>query len=137
MIVIPETDIENIWKKLEEYHISENKVKQKTPRIKCLCNQEPEIIEQDSDIICENCGLILDSFNISFEAEWRDFNNENSVGTNKGNRVGNPVDSLIPETSMSTTMSGSDSRMKNLNMWLSIPYKEKILLNIKLKIPKK
>ncbi len=136
-----EITLDEIWQDSEFYDVSlrnenendkENE-NEKENELKCLCDQsddEREIIECDGDLICDSCGLILKSFNISFEAEWRCFNTDEGMDT-KGHRVGNPIDNLIPQTSMSTGMTGGNVRMKNLNMWLSIPYKEKILLNIR------
>lgn len=135
MASLSETDLNSIWKNVEQYENQEllEKENRKQKNIKCLCEETPEIVERNGDLICDNCGLIMQTFNISLEAEWRNFNNENGMD-NSGERVGNPVDNLIPQTSMSTIMSGGNTRMKNLNMWLSIPYKEKILLNIRARV---
>lgn len=96
---------------------------------KCLCNNNSSIIEIDDSILCENCGFVFSFSMISHEAEWRSFNTDNGFN-NSGNRCGQATDSLTPISSLSTVISGN-SRLANLNMWLSIPHSEKVLMDLK------
>lgn len=122
-------DLDIIWKQFDELTVKSKEYNNENNK-KCLCEEQELIYTDCSDIVCNNCGLVLENFNISNDAEWRTFKDDNGFNDG-GNRVGMPVDTLMPKMSMSTVIGGPNSRMRNLNMWMSMPYDERVILNIK------
>lgn len=95
---------------------------------KCLCEKSSPY-EGNEYLYCENCGTVLGTL-IASGKEWINGNNEDGTGSNGGERCGQAFDSLLPNNSMSTFISGA-GRMQTLNMWMSITYQEKIIMDLK------
>lgn len=126
-------DLDLVWKQFDNIKLEEYNEKEKSkPPQKCLCENQ-SIIEYDNTLLCENCGLIMENTNISDEAEWRSFADDNGF-KDDGNRVGMPVDSLTPVSGMSTMISGNNTKLQNLNMWISVPYDEKVIFSLRTKL---
>jgi transcription initiation factor TFIIB len=95
---------------------------------KCT-NCESENIEIDiqySHLVCVNCGQVL-NIAIDYSAEWRSYDDDDS-----GNRCSMPINKLLPQSSMATTISGGSwkCRVKILHNWNSMPYKERSLSEV-------
>lgn len=59
------------------------------------CKQNPpDLIEEDADTICNNCGRVLAERLVSYESEWRTFNNDEKGGDDP-NRVGEAENPLL------------------------------------------
>jgi transcription initiation factor TFIIIB Brf1 subunit/transcription initiation factor TFIIB len=98
----------------------------------CHCGNQEELITNES-IVCINCGFVLDNTILSDEKEWGSFGNEDNNTGVDGNRCGGPVDDLIPKMSLSTMISGNGN-IQRLNMWLSMSYDEKVMMDLRKRI---
>ncbi|KAK5071993.1 hypothetical protein LTR64_004227 [Lithohypha guttulata] len=67
----------------------------------------PDLIEDNADTICANCGRVLAERLVSYESEWRTFNNDEKGGEDP-NRVGDAQNELM--NSDTGTTIGGDSR---------------------------
>jgi transcription initiation factor TFIIB len=63
----------------------------------------PELIEENADTICANCGMVLAERLISMESEWRTFNSDDSRGDDP-NRVGEADNELYNQSNVGTTI---------------------------------
>ena len=74
------------------------------------CKQEPpDLIDQDGDTICANCGRVLGERNVSYESEWRTFNNDEKGGDDP-NRVGD-IDNPLLYGNAGTTIGGGGANL--------------------------
>jgi transcription initiation factor TFIIIB Brf1 subunit/transcription initiation factor TFIIB len=108
------------------------------------CNFSDEIIQQNEDCprchtsefivedyskgysVCSSCGLVLTNI-IDKAPEWKNGSDNNS------DRCGHTINHFLPQSSLGTTIEGfGRSKVKTLNSWNSMPYKE-ISLNKVLK----
>lgn len=69
----------------------------------------PDLIEENGDMICGQCGLVLSERQISYESEWRTFNNDEKGGDDP-NRVGD-VESNLLHGASGTTIGGGGGNM--------------------------
>ncbi|KAB5524893.1 hypothetical protein DKX38_022642 [Salix brachista] len=69
------------------------------------CKRLTEIVFDHSagDTICSECGLILEAHSVDETSEWRTFSNESS--DHDPNRVGGPLNPLLADGGLSTTIS--------------------------------
>jgi len=75
------------------------------------------------NFVCNNCGQVLDTI-IDTSNEWKQCHEEDVP------RCGIPINVLLPQSSLGTTISGSNyNRIKILHHWTSMPYKERTLNN--------
>lgn len=59
------------------------------------CKQvPPDLIEENADTICANCGMVLAERLVSYESEWRTFNSDEGKGDDP-NRVGEADNELL------------------------------------------
>lgn len=136
--------IEEIWKDFDNITLENRQKKQQKENInekiqfKCDCDEEyaeeyvQDIIEINDSILCRNCGVIFEDRLISNKAEWRTFNDENGFN-DTGNRCGQEADPLAPVNSMSGMIYGN-SKLSKINMWLCLPYEERVMYQLKNKI---
>jgi|688.fasta_scaffold418739_2 transcription initiation factor TFIIB len=96
---------------------------------KCNCDiSMDEWIQEDGFLVCPNCGYQIYS-SLDMNAEYRFYGNEDSKSVDP-TRCGMPIDPLLPNSSLSTMMSGKNSQLKRLQSWSSIPYKERSLKQV-------
>jgi transcription initiation factor TFIIB len=99
--------------------------------IKC---KSTNIISEDNTYICVDCSMIIDKV-IDCSAEWRYYGNDDSRNTDPS-RCGLPTNSLLPVSSLGSVISGSyrDTQtmkyMRRLQVWNSMPYNERTLLQV-------
>jgi transcription initiation factor TFIIIB Brf1 subunit/transcription initiation factor TFIIB len=75
-------------------------------------------------VVCKNCGQVLGSV-VDQNPEWRQFDED---GKSDNARCGMPVNKLLPQSSLGTTIGGTrKSRLKTLHCWSAMPYKERSL----------
>lgn len=92
------------------------------------CNTENSIIYDYNNYnqICSECGFIFDKI-LDQSAEWRNYgysDNKNGDST----RCGNPINYLLPKSSMGTTISSTGSKynsVKRLQKWNQISNDER------------
>lgn len=92
------------------------------------CNNESTVIYDyiNYNQICSNCGFIYGSI-LDQSAEWRNYgysDNKNGDST----RCGNPINYLLPKSSMGTTISANGSKyncVKRLQKWNQISNDER------------
>lgn len=127
--------LEQIWKDLDNFNNDFNDNNKNKIIYHCDCNltdEDQDVIELDDTILCKNCGIIFENRLISNKAEWRTFNDENGIN-DTGNRCGQAMDPLAPVNSMSGVIFGN-SRIAKINMWISLPYEERVIYQLKNKI---
>ncbi|KAL2480671.1 Transcription initiation factor IIB-2 [Abeliophyllum distichum] len=69
------------------------------------CKRYTEVVLDHAagDTVCSECGLVLESRSIDETSEWRTFADDS--GSNDPNRVGGPVNLLLPDEVLSTVIS--------------------------------
>jgi transcription initiation factor TFIIIB Brf1 subunit/transcription initiation factor TFIIB len=85
-------------------------------------------VQHDGDLICRNCGLVLEGRLMCDGPETRFFAED---GGPDPSRVGMPVDHLLPNASMGTVIGGKGrqaARIRLLNLSQRVPSKERCLL---------
>lgn len=76
------------------------------------CKQDPpDLIEDNADLICANCGMVLADRMISNESEWRTFNSDDARGDDP-NRVGEADNELLTSGNIGTTIAGGPNASK-------------------------
>jgi transcription initiation factor TFIIB len=78
------------------------------------CKRLTEIVFDHSagDTICSECGLILEAHSVDETSEWRTFSNESS--DHDPNRVGGPLNPLLADGGLSTTISKTNGGSNEL-----------------------
>jgi|APGre2960657404_1045060.scaffolds.fasta_scaffold02198_5 transcription initiation factor TFIIIB Brf1 subunit/transcription initiation factor TFIIB len=126
--------IEDILNQAENILISLNKNFQKQQGLKkytCGCASGPEVIDCKGDILCCNCGLVLEQKNISFENESQTYGNGEDGGGNSGSsRCSGAVDPLMGKSNYSTSIKG-EGRMQSLHFWQTFDYSETVMMEVK------
>ncbi|KAK4378012.1 hypothetical protein RND71_004308 [Anisodus tanguticus] len=86
------------------------------------CKKSAEVVFDHSagDMVCSECGLVLESHSIDETSEWRTFANE--AGDNDPVRVGGPTNALLSDGGLSTVISKpngttSDFLTSSLGRW--------------------
>lgn len=70
------------------------------------CKQvPPDLIEENADTICGNCGMVLAERLVSYESEWRTFNSDEGKGDDP-NRVGEADNELLLTNNAGTMIGG-------------------------------
>jgi transcription initiation factor TFIIB len=70
------------------------------------CRQvPPDLIEENADTICANCGMVLAERLVSYESEWRTFNSDEGKGDDP-NRVGDADNDLLLTNNAGTMIGG-------------------------------
>jgi transcription initiation factor TFIIB len=75
------------------------------------CRQvPPDLVEENADTICANCGLVLAERLISYESEWRTFNSDEGKGDDP-NRVGEAENELYTGSNVGTQIGGGGANV--------------------------
>lgn len=92
------------------------------------CNSGDNIVEENSCgiVVCYNCGNVLSTI-IDQSVEQKMYNDD-TKGTVE--RCSGITSAFLPQTSLGTTIGGSMNRLKKLQQWSAMPYKEKSLYNV-------
>ncbi|KAK5467100.1 transcription initiation factor IIB [Exophiala xenobiotica] len=70
------------------------------------CRQvPPQLVEENADTICANCGMVLAERLVSYESEWRTFNSDEGKGDDP-NRVGEADNELYLTNNAGTMIGG-------------------------------
>jgi len=98
---------------------------------RCCDNIRNHLIYQDT-ITCKQCSNTIT--NIMVSPEWR-FYGSNDSKSSDPTRCGMPVNELLPESSLGTTISyrGNNPtmyRIRKYQQWNGMPYKERSLLKV-------
>lgn len=100
------------------------------------CNSRNLMMDNSSgSIVCSHCGLVAVDHLIDQTAEWRDYTDDCGVKTTK-QRASLYINPMFPVASTATTFTGfartpMEQRMKKLLNRSSIPYAEKMLMEVK------
>jgi transcription initiation factor TFIIB len=96
---------------------------------KCdYCHELNALVEDASKgiIVCRMCGKV-DDIVLDYNPEWKQYNNEDGRGDG-GNRCGYVNNIFMPISSMGTNIAGpSYNRLKMIQRWNSMAYKERSL----------
>ena len=75
------------------------------------CQQvPPDLVEENADTICANCGRVLAERLISMESEWRTFNSDEGKGDDP-NRVGEADNDLLSGSNVGTMIGGGGANV--------------------------
>lgn len=121
-------DYLNYFEKLENYNNQKKDNLKMDLNICENCSSENYIIYDyiNYNQVCSECGFIYDKI-LDESAEWRNYgfsDNKNGDST----RCGNPINYLLPKSSMGTTISSSGSKynvVKRLQKWNQISNDER------------
>lgn len=96
----------------------------------CGCSEEEKEIITDSENgtkVCSNCGVVIDDI-IDTSAEWRYYGGEDTNSSDP-TRCGNPVNPLLPLSSLATHIGGNFSNkfisIKRIHRWNAMPTNER------------
>jgi transcription initiation factor TFIIIB Brf1 subunit/transcription initiation factor TFIIB len=93
------------------------------------CNTNESIITDNVGgiIVCSNCGTVITStYDMTIEQKAYSDDTKGTV-----ERCSGITNAFLPQTSLGTTISGSPyNRLKKLQQWSAMPYKEKSLYNV-------
>ena len=134
------SDIENKYLQMSDNDIdkllmgldldSDNKYKELIETKCSSCNSDDLVINQNSECICQNCGVV----NRELYDEMPEFNND-LEGTS---RYGCPSNYFYPKSALGTKFRTKGySRISNIQRQGQMPYREKSLLETLTKIQKK
>jgi transcription initiation factor TFIIB len=102
---------------------------------KC-CEKKENMTSENGVVICKQCSNTI--YNICDNPEWRFYGNNTSKKTDQ-TRCGMPVNSLLPESSVGSSISYSSNsktmhHIRKYQQWNSMPYKERSRYKIFLEI---
>ena len=94
----------------------------------CKTCKSPDKIAEDTTqgiLVCIGCGNIVSNI-FDNSPEWKQYASEDSKET--VGRCSNPTNFFLPQSSLGTSISGSNkSKIKILHSWSAMPYKERSL----------
>ena len=79
------------------------------------CNEDPPDLYEDhasGDLVCANCGLVLQQRSIDQSSEWRTFSNDDQ-GNDDPSRVGDGPNSLLNGAQLNTNIAFGDGGMRS------------------------
>ncbi len=97
----------------------------------CIDCNSTKIVEQEGKYICTSCG-VSNGMVIDFKQEWRYYGSEDNKSSDPS-RCGIPTNDLLPKSSMGSVIgfgcneSYVQRRIRNMQYWNAIPYKESSL----------
>lgn len=122
---------DNIWLMCEEMEtelIGLNNKSVKNNDDKCEKCDGESFIKEDGMMVCEDCGLMRNML-IDYKQEWRYYGADDTKGDQS--RCGGVINQLLPDSSLGTIIVGNGfDKLKQLNNWNTMSYKERILLRI-------
>ena len=123
--------MDDFYSSLDE--ITENERVKETVNDEICCDKRENHLLSDGMIVCRCCNNMIT--NIIDSAEWRYYGAGDSKSTDP-TRCGMPVNQLLPESSVGTSISYRGSHTYKMNkirkyqQWNGIPYKERSLLKV-------
>tara|TARA_Y100000590_G_scaffold372282_1_gene435261 strand:+ start:449 stop:1441 length:993 start_codon:yes stop_codon:yes gene_type:complete len=130
-----------LFNKISGYNKTDNKVDKEIENNCKFCKKQNCIEFNGENNICTNCGKVH-SEKISNEQEWRYYGYSDTKQSNP-TRVGRPTNKLLPESSLGTAIAYSRNynfnRLRKLDSWGHMPYRERMLYGVfnKIKIKAK
>ena len=119
----------NTIKKTKKYKINYDK---DSVIERCTSCCSIKIVEIEGRYVCQDCG-IENELVIDCGQEWRYYGSDDTKGSDPS-RCGMPTNELLPNSSIGSSVgfSNGDSRsmakIRNMNNWYNIPYRESSLL---------
>jgi transcription initiation factor TFIIB len=99
---------------------------------RCTSCSSIKIVELEGRYVCQDCG-IENNLIIDCGQEWRYYGSDDTKGSDPS-RCGMPTNELLPNSSIGSSVgfsngdSRSMSKIRNMNNWYNIPYRESSLL---------
>jgi transcription initiation factor TFIIB len=110
---------------------TQNETKQE---IKCItCNTDEYIVvdSRNANMVCKKCGHVFDII-LDDNPEWHNYDDDQHGSIN---RCSMPINVLLPQSSLGTTISGHGKNiLRILHNWSAMPYKERSFNTILKKI---
>ena len=100
------------------------------------CNTNKYIVEDYSQgiSVCQNCGNVIGNV-MDYTSEARNYEDNNN--NNSCNRFSGTINPHLPQSSLGTSISGRNNKIKKLQGWNAMPYRERSLNNVLKKIHEK
>jgi len=96
--------------------------------LSCLnCHTDEFVIKDQFGgiFVCTSCGQVINSLLLDSGPEWKSFDGKSS------DRCGLPTNALLPQSSLGTTIGGNcNFKLKTLQNWSLMPYKERSMNEI-------
>ena len=98
----------------------------------CKSCKSNNLLEKYGNYICSNCGLCNGQV-IDFKQEWRYYGSEDNKNADPS-RCGIPTNELLPQSSIGSVIGFGNNeshmmrRIRNMQYWNTIPYRESSLL---------
>ena len=124
---------EDLWNSILSLSSSTATLKPRDGHICPECNTDKHVYIADDEANCTQCGMHL-GFMVDSSAEYRWFGSEDR-GPDPS-RVGNPMNPLLPESSLGTRIlirpgeSKSMRRIRQYHLWSVMPYRERTLWTV-------
>jgi transcription initiation factor TFIIIB Brf1 subunit/transcription initiation factor TFIIB len=94
------------------------------------CSSQNFVLINNEKMVCDNCGAIGDII-IDYSQEWRYYGSNDNKRSSDPNRCGMPSNPLFDKPSLSTIILGKGfDKLRKLNSWNGITYKERRLIEI-------
>lgn len=125
-------DINKLNKLFEGIDFKEDKkVNNSVDLTLCQTCGSDEIVEDFSQgiLVCTGCGQVLESNLVDSNPEWKQFEDDGGGAASGGrcNKITNP---LLPQSSLGTVITGyGKTKLKTLQSWSAMPYRERTLNN--------
>lgn len=100
--------------------------------IECIECKSNNLVEKYGNYICKDCGVYNEPI-IDFKQEWRYYGSEDNK-QNDPSRCGIPTNELLPNSSIGSVIGFGNNesnmmrRIRNMQYWNTIPYRESSLL---------
>ena len=100
--------------------------------IECIECKSGNLVEKYGNYVCKDCGVYNESI-IDFKQEWRYYGSEDNK-QNDPSRCGIPTNELLPQSSIGSVIGFGNNesnmmrRIRNMQYWNTIPYRESSLL---------
>ena len=124
-------DIKKLTKMFEVIDFKESKKVNNYDLKLCQTCGSDKILEDYSQgvLVCTHCGQVLESNIVDNNPEWKQFDDDGG-GLSTGGRCSRTTNPLLPQSSLGTLITGyGKTKLKTLQCWNAMPYRERTLNN--------
>lgn len=93
------------------------------------CEANDSLVEDDKNgfIVCTECGVICEDI-IDHQPEWRNYGDDGKGDS--VSRCSGSANPYLPNVILGTTIAGPPNRMKTINSWMSMGYRDRSLCQV-------
>lgn len=115
-------ELQNIIDSEEQTESIKNKTKQETKCLTCDTDRHIVVDSRNANLVCKKCGFVFDII-LDDNPEWHNYDDDQHGSIN---RCSMPINVLLPQSSLGTTISGHGKNiLRILHNWSAMPYKER------------